>query len=365
MLSFHTFRIPNFYGVIPGGQSFSIPTGQITNETTFGTGFSWTPSLRAGTTIMLGAGDDRGFGAGGSVTYFVAAGTNPNAACLNNDSPSSTPGSPAGGSYPTSTNQAGSNTSEYVILFFVLPIPTSTSVSNSTTLPFNLTFCSSNIGAIVGGVIGGLIALIALVLIILFYRRRRRYHRHQQMLKERPDLFTDNENESVHRPSSEHHNLPQPEPYIVPTEPSEAGGTENASGAQLFPPSARYSNSYSQSYSDNERDRRLSYVSSSASMSLGMPPLGTGSGGAGGFGFGYHDHPGGPAPPSPMTTSTSAGGGSQWGGASTSASTSRKSPAPPPLRPVNIIQHDDAGAVPEDGAAETVELPPAYTNIRR
>lgn len=35
---------------------------------------------------------------------------------------------------------------------------------------------------------------------------------------------------------------------------------------------------------------------------------------------------------------------------------------PSQLRPVNIIQHDDAG--PDEGS-ETIELPPAYTNIRR
>lgn len=35
---------------------------------------------------------------------------------------------------------------------------------------------------------------------------------------------------------------------------------------------------------------------------------------------------------------------------------------PPQLRPVNIIEHDDAG--PDQGI-ETVELPPAYTKIRR
>lgn len=47
--------------------------------------------------------------------------------------------------------------------------------------------------------------------------------------------------------------------------------------------------------------------------------------------------------------------------------TTRKTAAPPQLRPVNIIQHDDAG--PSEypaghGEPETIELPPAYTNIR-
>lgn len=48
----------------------------------------------------------------------------------------------------------------------------------------------------------------------------------------------------------------------------------------------------------------------------------------------------------------------------TSTGLSRKSPIPPSLRPVNFIQHEDAG--PSDNPEpETIELPPAYTNIRR
>ncbi|KAF8257808.1 hypothetical protein EI94DRAFT_1791471 [Lactarius quietus] len=47
--------------------------------------------------------------------------------------------------------------------------------------------------------------------------------------------------------------------------------------------------------------------------------------------------------------------------------TMRKNALPAPLRPTNIIQHDDAG--PREGPAsvgepETIELPPAYTNVR-
>jgi hypothetical protein len=57
-------------------------------------------------------------------------------------------------------------------------------------------------------------------------------------------------------------------------------------------------------------------------------------------------------PQTPMTTTT----------------TTRKSAAFPQLRPVNIIQHDDAGPSEDlSGQAEheTIELPPAYTNIRQ
>jgi hypothetical protein len=47
--------------------------------------------------------------------------------------------------------------------------------------------------------------------------------------------------------------------------------------------------------------------------------------------------------------------------------TTRKTGALPQLRPVNIFQHDDAGPSDEpigQGEPETIELPPAYTNLR-
>lgn len=52
----------------------------------------------------------------------------------------------------------------------------------------------------------------------------------------------------------------------------------------------------------------------------------------------------------------------------TSTRRTGKSAAPPSLRPVNIVQHEDAGPPPEDDQEqelETVELPPAYTNLKR
>lgn len=110
----HPSRNVNFQGVIPGGESFSIPTGSLTNVTGEGTGFSWVPSVRASTTLIIVAGDGRGLGNGGSVLFNVAAGLNPNSSCLTNTSPSSTAGSPAGGSYPTSPQSSGN--SGYVTL---------------------------------------------------------------------------------------------------------------------------------------------------------------------------------------------------------------------------------------------------------
>jgi hypothetical protein len=48
--------------------------------------------------------------------------------------------------------------------------------------------------------------------------------------------------------------------------------------------------------------------------------------------------------------------------------TTRKSTSFPELRPVNIIQHDDASPSEDlsgQAEAETIELPPAYRNIRQ
>jgi hypothetical protein len=68
--------------------------------------------------------------------------------------------------------------------------------------------------------------------------------------------------------------------------------------------------------------------------------------------------------PLPMTPP----GGPQMLARMTAAGTNPRKSAPPgQMCPVNIIQHDDAG--PSEGLAsidepETIELPPAYTNIR-
>jgi len=111
--------IPTFQGLIPGGQSFQIPRGEITTVDSQGTGFSWIPSVRAGSTVIIAAGDDRGRGNGGSAPFIVGYGDN---SCLNDNSPSSTPGSPAGGSYPTSSSgQEANHSSGFVIFYFILP----------------------------------------------------------------------------------------------------------------------------------------------------------------------------------------------------------------------------------------------------
>ncbi|KAH9171382.1 hypothetical protein EDB89DRAFT_2243560 [Lactarius sanguifluus] len=243
----------NFYGVIPGGNSFNIPQGSLSTNTDTGTGFNWTVDITGGTNIFVVAGDDRGIGSGGSAPFTVAYSAN--SSCLSSNSPSSTAGSPAGGSYPTSTSSSPSGSSGG----------------------------HSNVGAIAGGVVGGLVAIVAAALVAFFYSRRKKY---SAVSKERPvnvlhDGDDDDDDGNVSPP-----NLPQyyaPEPYLVPD-----------------------------------------------------PTI----------------HMQRPQTPGSMNTATTH---------------TRKSALPPQLRPVNIIQHDDAGPSEAPTSAdepETIELPPAYTNIR-
>lgn len=255
---------PTFFGIIPGGDSFVIPEVGINTTTGTGTGFSWTPSIREGTTLNIVGNDGRGNGTGGSSRLTVSQNLQNDNSCLNSNSPSSTAGSPAGGSYPTD------------------PSGDSTGGSSSGS--------STNVGAIVGGVVGGVVGLLALLLILYFIRRRSNRNSH---LKEKPvDLLQADEGDE--RPHDRPAQLPeyyQPDPFIVP-DPSSADDTATSSGGAPMS-------------SSSERP-----------TSSGMQDL-------------------------------------------TSSST-RKGGAPRSLRPVNIIQHDDAGqaGANKEEEPETIELPP-------
>ncbi|KAI0052110.1 hypothetical protein FA95DRAFT_1553783 [Auriscalpium vulgare] len=268
----------SFVGVIPGGDSFNIPTGTLSTNPDTGTGFNWTVDVRGGTNMFIVGNDDRGFGAGGSAPYTISYASD--SSCLQNASPSSTAGSPAGGSYPTNTD--GSSTGG----------GGSGSGGGGS---------SSNTGAIVGGVVGGIAALLILTILALWLlRRKRRFHG----TKERPVniLQDDEEGDGPGR-----HNLPQyyePEPFLVPDPTlgtTDAGSTHDSSGRPL----------------------------SGETQGLMRPET--------------------PGQRSMTSFSTN----------------TRKSGMPPVLRPVNVIQHDDAGPSAEPaGEAETIELPPAYNKLR-
>ncbi|KAG6856125.1 hypothetical protein H0H87_007280 [Tephrocybe sp. NHM501043] len=277
----------NFLGVIPGGQSFTIPQSELTNVSSQGTGFSWTPSIRGGTTLIIVGGDGRGNGTAGSSLNTVNSGPNNIGSCLNDVSPSSTPGTPAGGSYATGTSTPGSGGGGGG---------------------------GTNIGAIVGGVVGGVVALAAIGLIFLFFLRRSRVDTTRE--KQPVNLFNPDDDEESPQGAATRINrneLPeyyQPEPFTVP-DPTVAS----------------------------------TYEDEGATTSEGRPLSG-------------------------YTTTSRSGTPdilSSYGAGSTTTGGGRKGPLRS-MRPVNIIQHDDAGpsGPPKpDEDVETVELPPAYTNIRQ
>ncbi|KAK2459886.1 hypothetical protein APHAL10511_008086 [Amanita phalloides] len=158
---------PSFLGIIPGGQSFALPESGITQLPTQGTGFSWTPSIQGGSTLIIVASDDRGKGTGGSVTFTVHGQSD--SSCLNDQSPSSTPGTPAG-TYSTSTHVSSSSSSSAV------------SSSSATPSGGGRTKTATLIGSVVGGVVGGFMLLIAVVLLSYCLRRSRRTRRKQPMI---------------------------------------------------------------------------------------------------------------------------------------------------------------------------------------
>lgn len=159
---------------------------------------------------------------------------------------------------------------------------------------------------------GGVVAILAALLVALFFMRRRRLHRQEKV---RPDLLTADEDVGDGGAATRNE-LPQyyqPEPFMVtdPTRRSSFGGLT----------------------SDGRR--------TSATDTEGRPISGVGS----------ESRSGTPDPSTSMSTST------------------RKSQPMRQMRPVNIIQHADAGPstalLANEEEPETVELPPAYTNIRK
>ncbi|KAH9003382.1 hypothetical protein EDB86DRAFT_2354143 [Lactarius hatsudake] len=270
----------NFYGVIPGGNSFKIPQGPLSTDTN-GTGFNWIVDISSATSIIIIGGDDRGVGSGGAATYTVDY--SGNSSCLNSTSPSSTAGTPAGGSYPTSTSDL-SNGSSTAGSPAGGSYPTSTSdLSNGSSGGH------SNTGLIAGGIAGGLVVIVAIALIAFFYPRRRGYSAVGRPVNV---LHDDEDDHGPHRDVPHYYTL---EPFLVPD--LTIGRTFEAAPTP---------------------DRPITMTTTDIPR------------------------------PAPMTTT-------------------HKNAPPPQRRTVNVIQHDDAGPseIPMSvGEPETIELPPAYANIR-
>ena len=82
----------SFLAVIPGpqdGKFTRIPFGKVDTRWVVGTGFTWTPAVRAGTNLIIVGGDNRGMGAGGFISNVVNPG-NP-ASAVFGDCPRSAP----------------------------------------------------------------------------------------------------------------------------------------------------------------------------------------------------------------------------------------------------------------------------------
>ncbi|KAH9003379.1 hypothetical protein EDB86DRAFT_2354083 [Lactarius hatsudake] len=255
----------NFYGVIPGGNSFKIPQGPLSTDTDTRTGFNWTVDITSGTNILIIGGDDRGIGSAGVTPFTVDP--SGNTSCLDSTSPSSTAGSPAGGSYPTSTSGSSNGSSGG----------------------------HSNTG-IAGGIAGGLVVIVAIALIAFFYPRRRGYSAVGRPVNV---LHDDEDGHAPHRDIPHYY---RPEPYLVP-DPT-IGRTFEAASTP---------------------DRPITMTTADIPRPQTLPSI-----------------------TAPMTTT-------------------RKNAPQTQRRTVNIIQHDDAGPseVPMSvDEPETVELPPAYANIR-
>lgn len=282
--------------LIPGGQSSRINVVNSGSAPGGTTGFSWTPDIRAGTNIIISAGDSRGVGTGGSVNTAVGNNPSQNSSCIDSSSPSSTAGTPAGAVQTSS-------------------VPTGNSSSGGGT----------NTGAVAGGVLGGIAALAVVgVLALLFIRQRRRQ---QHPAAHGVDLLP----EVAQRDPEQPPEFYQPEPFIVPS----TAGTEENGGISV----GRLTMS--------DVGRRYSALSTT-DQSESVYATTTGTSG----------------------NMLAVGGG----GRSTSygPSSNRKSPTGlPVLRPVNFVQHEDAGELPEAGGSgqadepETVELPPSYNSVRR
>ena len=192
-------------------------------------------------------------------------------------------------------------------------------------------------GAIIGGAAGGGVALIAVILGCLCLIRRKRLptQKHHPV-----DLLQDPDEEFGPRGDQ----LPQfyrPEPFQVPN------ATAMSSRRQSYDPHQSIQASTTTSLLQPGPDMAIISVS--------------------------HGHQGYDSHRSPQTSTTTSllqsGTPNPHGldvGPSSGSGQTRKSPmVPEQLRPVNIIHHDDAGIIDEaDHILETIELPPAYNNIR-
>jgi len=315
------YRDITLAGVIPGGQSFQIP---VPSKASF---VIWTPQIEPGTSIVILGGDSRGRTTGGSsAIQTVGQGSR---GCLTGGAYSSTQSPFAGQvsatSSPTPTGRPGNS------IGISLPL--------------------------VIGIVAGLLVLFALAGALLYARRRKR---HQALYGNKVDLFRNDVNSD-----SELTNTLEPTPFLAPPA---IRSLDQASEPSLFANSAyRYSSTTSVS---GGRQASIAHAPSfdgrpsSSFVGRGALTDSTSIWDESRTETGTHvtsllDN-GQTRTPAGLSLANPDVGGPVVGG-----NYSRKQP-PPRARPVNFLQHQDAGvagpAVHEE--AELVELPPSYADVR-
>ncbi|KAG8907630.1 hypothetical protein FRB99_003092 [Tulasnella sp. 403] len=308
--------------LLPGGQSFPLPVPVS------GTSFNWQVNMRQGTQFLLTAGDSRGFGTGGSTNIFTVQGGG--SGCINNLTPSSTAGPAAGGIYATGSG-AGSVTGAAGDG----PHPTSGTTAGGT----------KNVGAIVGGTLGGIAGFGALLLLLVFFHRHR-VSKQQGDAHHKPevDLMDDCEGHGTignHAGEAEGHGpLSEPGSSSPADNANNRPSLSNTTNISDMPIYTRFRSAPSippldfGSETGNDADV------------LGVESIFTGSDFRHGVAAGGRPHT--------PTTDTSLRTPGTSGQRANKSGVSR-------LRPVNIIQHDDAGGL--SVPAGVAEEPPSYEDV--
>ena len=187
--------------IVPGSQSSEIDTSSAVPLSGNVSKLQWTPSVPAGTTVLLVAMDALGPSAGRSVTTVVADSSD--STCLNNNNPSSSstvavPSSISGGKSDSNRHGGGGGGG-------------GGGVGGGVGGGGGGGGSKPNAGVIAGAVVGGVAAATIGGLLALFYIRRRRRRRQQHAAV---DLLSD----SGHPDPTQPPEFCEPEPFVV--EPS-------------------------------------------------------------------------------------------------------------------------------------------------
>jgi hypothetical protein len=293
---------PLLYGVVPGGASFQIP---VPDNATAGTPFAFPATVKQGSQVIL-----------------VPGGTAAN----------------IGASQPfTIGAPSGTDTCTIPSLPVAAPSPTPTP-----TPPAPL-----NVGLVVGLAVGGFFGcLIIIYLIFLLWKRRKeRMEAERDRLEQEADIAA--YNAKVTRPDNTWVVVDQEDYTMDNLRVLLDGDLRTVYSGDVVRPDSMISHGMASSgigvyYQDGRRETRRMSASSMNSEEMDMM-----------------------SPPPGRHRALSMTSGSRSTRTARTARSSGKGGPPPPQRAVNIIMHDDGGAMPphDPNASETVELPPTYASV--